>query len=229
MISRVVVRLGLFIALCVSVTAIATSIFIAGPRSTEVWATIAAALAVITSILSSWSAQRVLELAEDEQQPYPYPSIDVQSRYELMQLRVTNFGGSAAHDIWLRWDTPLLHPKGQIVRFTKNENVPDIPVLLPKESASILVGGSHEMFQKYTGMNYTGRIDFADAAGRRRSLPFRISAETYRSSLTYTEEEPRTHYDLQRIPKEIEKLTGEVRSLRDGLQQLGRGPHAGDE
>ena len=78
-----------------SLTVIVSALWKIGLGNNEAWAAVAAALAVLTSVISSWAAQRTVELQEDSQKPYP---IDVSSRYLLLQLRVINFGGSAAHD-----------------------------------------------------------------------------------------------------------------------------------
>jgi len=220
MVSRILTRIGLICAFSIAIIAITASLIFAGVRSGEAWATVAASLAVITSVFSSWSSQRVLELSEDAQKPYPYPSIDLKGRYELMQLCIVNTGGSPAHDIRILWKRPLLHPDGSIVRFAEISDAPDIPVLLPHESTSKLVGVAHEMYAKFENMNYSGELSFTDSSKRRYKIPFYISAESYRSSLTYSQEEPRTHYELQQIPNEIKRLTAEVRSLKGALENL---------
>jgi hypothetical protein len=217
---RILTRIGLILAFSIAIIAITASLVFAGVQSGEAWATVAASLAVITSVFSSWSSQRVLELSEDAQKPYLYPSIDLKGRYELMQFRIVNTGGSAAHDIRILWKLPLLHPDGSIVKFSEISEAPDIPVLLPNESASKLVGVAHEMYTNFENMNYSGELSFADSSKRRYKIPFYISAEFYRSSLTYSQEEPRTHYELQQIPKEIKRLTDEVSSLKGVLESL---------
>lgn len=220
MVSRTLTRIGLICAFIIAMIAIVASLITAGARSGEAWATVAASLAVITSVFSSWSSQRLLELSEDAQKPYLYPSIDLTSRYELMQLRVVNTGGSPAHDIRILWKQPLYHKDGSIVRFTEIADAPDIPVLLPHESTSKLVGGARDMYQQFQDMNYSGELSFTDSSNRYYKIPFYISAESYRSSLTYSQEEPRTHYELQKIPNEISRLTTEVQSLKGALENL---------
>jgi hypothetical protein len=220
MMSRILTRINLICAFGIAIIAIAASLKFAGVRSGEAWATVAASLAVITSVFSSWSSQRVLELSEDAQKPYPYPSIDLKSRYELMQLRIVNTGGSPAHDIRILWKRPLRHLDGSNVHFAEASDAPDIPVLLPQESTSKLVGVAHEMYTKFENMNYSGELSFTDSSKRRYKIPFYISAESYRSSLIYSQEEPKTHYELQQIPKEIKSLTAEVRSLKEALEKF---------
>ena len=220
MVSRILTRIGLISAFVIALIAIVAALIIAGPRSSEAWATVAASLAVITSVFSSWFSQRLLEFSEDEQKPYLYPSIDVTSRYGLMQLRVVNTGGSPAHDIRVLWKQPLLHKDGSTVRFTEIAEAPDIPVLLPNESTSKLVGGARDMYQHFQDMNYSGELSFTDSSNRSYKIPFNISAESYRSSLTYSQEEPKTHYELQQIPNEIRRLTTEIKYLKGALENL---------
>ena len=212
---RVIWIVAFAIALAVIVIAVARL----GFAQTETWAVVAAALAVITSMISSWSSQRALELQEDAQRPYPYPSIDVKSRYLIMQLRVTNFGGSAARDIRLTWHKPVLNAQGNEVRFTEQDGVPEIPVLLPNESVAVFIGGSRALYEQYQDMNYSGEIAFSDTSGNKMTHAFYLSAEPYRSGLVYEQEEQKTHIELQKIPKELEELRHEVEQLTTMLRQ----------
>lgn len=212
---RIIVRIALLLATTISISAIVMSLLLLGPSRNETWVTIAGALAVITSVISSWPAQRVLELQQDAQLPYPYPSIDIKSRLDLMQLRITNYGGSVAHNVNIIWDKPLLNDKEEQVRFTKQIGAPEIPVLLPNESVAVLIGASHTLYKKFDDMNYSGKIEFSNASGKKQEHPFFLSAETYRSTLNYDEEEPKTHRQLQKIPDELQKLRNELNQIRN--------------
>ena len=210
---RIIIRGILITASIVAIVAIIVPLYLLGIHASETWAVVAAALAVITSILSSWLALRVLEIQQDEKSPYPYPSIDVRSRYGLMQLRIKNSGGSAARNIFIKWKKPLLNTQGEEVRFTKQGNTPDIPILLPNESVAVLVGGTRAIYELYQDMNYSGIIEFQDVSERKLKQIFYISAETYRSTLDYEDEELRTEMALQKLPEEIEKLRKEVMQI----------------
>lgn len=212
------IRSLLILSTIISVVVIVFVLFVLGVKNPETWAVIAASLAVLTSVISSWSAQRVLEIEEDSQKPYCYPSIDIRSRYGLMQLRVTNYGGSVAREIYLHWDKPLLNSKSDVVKFTKQEGTPDIPILLPNESVSVLIDGTLSMFQRVQDMNYSGRINFKNASGKKIKYPFYVSAEIHRSSLSYDEEESRTHFELQKIPKELQKIGSDITRIQQHIQ-----------
>ena len=220
-------RCILLIVVTAALTVIFVSIRTIGLDTKEAWATIAASLAVIASVLSAWTAQRALELQEKEQQPYPYPTIDVTSRYGLVQLRVTNFGGSPAHNIFVKWKKPLIDSKGYQVKFSKEEGTPDIPVLLPRDSAAVLIDGSIDFFQKNQDLMYSGHVEFENVSGEKSRLPFAMSAEQYRKSLTHDKEELKTHYELQKIPDAINALTKEVEKLKRALECFGKDQQGG--
>ena len=212
--ARIVARAILALSLLISAAVIVFAFVSLGFSDPVAWAAVAAALAVLTSVISSWVAQRSLELQQDAQKPYPYPSVDVTSRYGLVQLRVTNYGGGTAHDIHIKWDKPLLNSKEEPVRFTTQEGAPEIPVLMPNESISILIDGDLQLFQKYQGMDYTGQIEFKNASKRTLRHPFYLSIEKYRKTLAFAQEDVKTHHELQKIPGEIQKLHTEVRGIR---------------
>src|SRR5215210_8126142 len=103
---RIVVRAFLVLAFVLVIVAACIAWIFLDPRQGALWATIAATLAVITSLITAWNGQRALELQEDAQLPHPYPYIDASSRYQLLQLRIENFGGTTARDVRLEWDKP---------------------------------------------------------------------------------------------------------------------------
>jgi hypothetical protein len=94
-----------------------------GVRSPEAWATVAAALAVLTAVVSTWTSQRVLELQEDAQEPSITVNLDVRRRPQLVQLRVANLGGTLAKDIAISWESPLLDVDGKPVRIGGSEDL----------------------------------------------------------------------------------------------------------
>lgn len=211
---RKVVPVFLIIGLVALAVAAPVAAFVfLGPRQGATWTTLAAALAVSASLMTVWIGQRVLQLQEDAQQPYPYPYIDLASRYSLMQLRVTNYGGSIARNISLEWDEPLLNAQDQQVQFMGQEGAPDIVVLLPGQSVAARLGLDFEMYKKYDDMNYSGIVKFSNASGKTMKHSFFLSAEQYRGAYAYEEEGLKTHYQLQRIPEELKKLKDEVKRL----------------
>jgi len=215
--SRIISRLILILTLLISVGVIGFAVYYSQPNSHEAWAVIAASLAVVAAVIAAWTGQRAIEIQEDAQQPFPYPTIDATSRYSLLQLRLKNTGGTPAHNIRLVWDKPLLNSKGEAVKFIKQEEVSEVPVLLPKESVSVLIDEANHFFETISNANYTGWVQFQDASGRERKHKFFLSIEAYRNRLYYDQEEPKTNYQLQKIPEKLDKLAKELEAIREQL------------
>jgi hypothetical protein len=97
------------------------ALFVREADKPETWTVTAAALAVITSVISTWSSRRVLEIQEDAQRPNPVPAFDFKSRYGLALFRVTNSGASTAYNIHLQWDVDLIDHHGKKIGFFKIE------------------------------------------------------------------------------------------------------------
>lgn len=212
---RKVVRTFLAVASVIAIMAIAMAFYFLSPYEGTTWATVAAASAVIASVITAYNGQRVFEIQQSAQRPYPYPIIDASSRYQLLQLRVRNFGGTAAHDINLDWKNRPLDFQNRPVSFTLQSGAPEIAVLLPGQSIATPIDSEVEFFRKHEDANYTGRVFFKDASARTLHHDFHVSAEQYRLSSSHAEEEPKTYSELQKIPKQLEELRHAVERLRD--------------
>jgi hypothetical protein len=164
----------------------------------DAWAAITGLLAVLTAIISAFPALRVLELQEDALQPCPTPYFDVSSRYNLLQLRVRNIGPSVATDIRLRWnERPLDHKGSEITALD------EIPVLLPGESVSTLVGTAIEFVKKYASLRFEGQIEFRNEKGRLVRRKFVCTTQEHGKRLLHDEELPKTLHDLQMVPEQL--------------------------
>lgn len=218
MAGRIFARIALALAFVAALAVPAVAFAIRGPEKPETWLVAASALAVVTSVVSTWSSRRVVELQEDAKRPTPYPSFDVTSRYGLALIRVTNTGGTAAHDVCLHWDRPLHDHKGEVVGFAAQEHGrAPISVLLPGESIAKTIGAHHEFIAKHPDAEYSGRIEFRDPSRRKYVSPFRLDGRQLAETLTYDHEAPRTHYELQRVPGELEQIRGLLKRLLDRL------------
>lgn len=208
------VRLVLLLSIGLALLVAFSSLYLSGLGDSSAWTVVAACLAVIAAVVSAWTAHDVLELQRAAQQPYPYPSIDCRSRYQIMQLKLTNYGGTAAHKVWLRWEgKALANTDGEVVRLGAAEDGSEIPILLPNETVSVLVDSNWKMFKQYDDLNFEGTVCYEDVLGKTRSHAFWLSAEKFRKGLNYDEEEPRTHFELQKIPKELQRIRKEIKAL----------------
>jgi len=203
--------LGLTLLLAVAAGAFSLQGIVSDQK--EAWATLAAALAVITSIISAWGAQRVVELEEDKLAPYPYPQFDASSRYGLLLLRITNFGGGAAHSVKIVWDKPLKDSKGQLIGFSDGSESAALSILLPGQHISKIVDGHVQFFSVGGPHVYSGLIEFRDSNGRKHSHRFFLDAESLKGTPTYDEESIKTHYELQKLPEKLDQLCKVVEKI----------------
>lgn len=220
--SRSIIRGILLISIIIAVGAILMPLWLFGFGKVEIWNTVAASLAVITAVISAWITQTQFERQEDAQQPYPYPVLDAYSRTHLFQLRVINMGSSAAYDIRLKWEQPLLNTDGKPIRFSQID--PEIPILLPNASVAVLIDVSHKFLNKYKNAEYSGEISFKNdpKSDKTFSHNFYVNAEMYRGLPVITSEEQDTHDKLQKLPDEISNIAKELSSLRNDLEKAYR-------
>ena len=205
---RIFVR---FLLVVVFTTAVALAVFLlVGPKSKETWATLTAVLALIAAVVAAWPSLRVLEIQENATRPYPAPYFDVDSRYELLQLRVKNIGAGVAFDVRLSWDRHPKNAEGEEV--TELDN---ISVLMPQDSVSIPLGTNHEMVKKYSLLRFEGTTTFKDAAGKERTQRFRCSADEHRNRLTFDRELPKTLHELQKLPDELAAIRTAVEQIKN--------------
>jgi len=211
--SPITTRLFLGFTLLLALAAGAFSIQAIIADQKEAWATLAAVLAVVTSMISAWGAQRVVELEEDKQAPYPYLQFDASSRYGLLLLRITNFGGSAAHSVKINWDSPLKNSDGRSIDFSDGSESSTLSVLLPGQHISKIVDGHVQFFSVPGPHIYSGEIEFRDSNSKKRSHRFFLDAESLKGTPTYDEESLKTHYELQKLPEKIDLLCKVVEKI----------------
>jgi hypothetical protein len=188
-----------------------------GVDNPSAWATVAAALAVIAAVASAWTSQRVLELQENEQEPNPVPLIDLRSRYQLAQFRITNTGGSSAHQVRIAWSQRLRDSRGEDVLLGRDVAIPVIP---EGESASVLLGASHAFMSAHADTTCRGTLSYQNASGRRYKKSFVVSAEHERVSLVHDEELPKTLSELQKLPDELQKVARELAGLTQVVERI---------
>jgi hypothetical protein len=193
--------LGIVLMACVALAAI----LLHGPKEKETYSTLAALLAVIAAVVAVVPALRVLELQEDSLRPRPTPYFDLTSRYDLLQLRVKNFGASSAYDVRLEWETRPIDHKGETVR-----SLDHIAVLPPQESVSTLVGASHDTVRRLSDLRFEGECSYRDSTGRKYHEKFVCSVDASRKQLLHDNELPKTLRELQDIPKELGRIAEQL-------------------
>lgn len=217
---KVITRILLCISLLLALSVVVFGLKAINNNVKSAWAILAAALAVITSIISAWGAIRVVELEEDKLKPYPYLHFDVQSRYGLLLLQLKNSGRGTAHNIELIWDKPLVNSKGNQIRFSSNMEYPEVPVLLPGDHISKIVDSYPNFLKMDTKHEYTGFVKFTDGTGKKMKHRFFLDGEIYRGTPVHDNESLKAYFEIQRLPEEIGNLKAEVSKIADILEKI---------
>ncbi len=180
---------------------VVAAIILQGPKEKETWATLTGVLAVIAATVAAFPALRMLEIQEDALRPRPTPYFDLTSRYSLLQLRVKNIGGAVAYDVKLKWERHPVSHKGEEV-----DNLDHISVLLPQDSVSTLIGASTELVKKLSDSQFEGECSCRDATGKKYRQKFICSVGGSQKQLVHDDELPKTLYELQKLPGELDRI-----------------------
>jgi hypothetical protein len=204
---KTLVRLSLALVFIASVTLAGFLLY--GPKEKDTFAVLTGLLAVIAAAIGAFPALRVVEIQEDALRPRPTPYFDLTSRYNLVQLRVKNIGGGVAYDVHLNWKTHPLDHAGK-----KVTSLDTISVLLPQDSASVLVGVSNEVVKEFSENRFEGECTFKDANGRKFREKFICSVDGNRKQLIHDDELPKALRDVQEIPKVLGRIADQLEKLR---------------
>jgi hypothetical protein len=126
----------------------------------------------------------------------------------MLQLRVKNFGVGVAYDVQLKWKTHPVDHEGNEV-----QSLDRIPVLLPQESVSTLIGASHDTVRKLSDTQFGGECHYKDSSGKRFRQNFICSVDASQKQLLHDNELPKTLRELQDIPKELARITEQLEKL----------------
>jgi hypothetical protein len=220
MIRRKLVRLLLGASFVMAIVVGAVVLVRLGPGAQTSWALIASVLAVVTACLSALSSQRLMEVAEDEREPILVLSLDIASRYQLVQLRLKNVGRSSAYDIAIKWNRPLTTVDGGIAAFADTGVSPEVVALTPDESVSTLLGVAHRFDELHKNEEFSGEIRYRTATGVRHATRFRVSTHNLSRRLKYDEETLKTHYELQHIPEALGSIRDKLAEIHAALERL---------
>lgn len=215
-------RMALLLAGLVALSVAVVALNRLGGNDPAAWATLSAVLAVLAALGSAWTSQRVVELQEDALAPNPVPWIDMRSRYQLAQFKISNRGASAAYEVRLSWDQALENTKREQVTLGAKSA---IPIIGPGEEASVNLGLDFEYIQAWPDTTRRGTITFCDTTGKQYTRAFIVSAEHERQALSDNNERTKAEYALQQIPAALKKITDELQKanrLRATAPKLNR-------
>ena len=182
--------------------------------------------AVLAASISALVAFRSVALVEQSQQPYPYPYIDVKSRSGLSLIKIKNAGGSAAHRVYLEWDSGIpsirqgTQSEAQPIHFAGDEEHA-IAVLMPGEEQATMLGVHHWVAQqlKANKRELKGKVVFLDAKGKVCRLPFFVDTSFYEWALADETELLKAQYAITKVPDMLEKMGQSLAQISQTLKQ----------
>jgi len=181
------------------------------------WGTITASISLIIAIISGWIAYEVFYKQTQAEKPQIVLRLDFRSRHGLVLLVAENLGKRPAFNIRIKWDKELKNHKEETVKFNKYDNGPDIPVLNAKETTSTVVDVPHKLFSRYKEyrFDFSGIITYQETlkSKHKTSNPFLFSIKHYGNSPEIENEEPKTMFELQKIPEKLEEITKELKKI----------------
>lgn len=170
----------------------------------------AAAFAVVGSTVSALASQKVLQLEEEARLPYVAVELDPYSRYGLIQVKLTNRGGTRAHKISLDWNHALRDKDGNVVG-----GYP-VAALAAGESAYFLVDTGTKLMREHPpGTSFEGTLSWKDVHGHKYQESFSLGFDHLRGSYYYTLEEKKTAHRLQEIPGCLQDIAAVLKALTD--------------
>ncbi len=184
------------------------------------WNTVASSLAVITAIISAWSAQRIILKQEEELEPKLIAYFDVKSRFGLTLFVIENIGGGTAYNVKIKWEKPLLNNEEKEIHFRSGKENIDFYAISKGQKYYCFVHGTSNLYEYWDIQNepveFWGELYYKK---RKNSWfetkdDFFISLEPYRDGLRVDDEQlnffhesAKIHNDLKEINKTLSKIT----------------------
>lgn len=182
--------------------------------------------AVLASAVSAIVAFRTVAIVEESQRPYPYPYIDIKSRYGLSLIKIKNAGGTAAHRVYIEWDdgVPALRQgrgtEAQSIHFACDEQHA-ISNLMPGEEQAALLGVHHWVAEqlKTVKPKLKGNVVFQDVKGNVCRTPFFIDTSFYEWALADATELLKAQRAITELPDVLSKMEKSLASINKALNQ----------
>ena len=181
--------------------------------------------AVLAASISALVAFRSVAIVEESQRPYPYPYIDIKSRYGLSLIKIKNAGGSAAHRVYLHWDggPPLLkqgpNSDAQPLQFAGDETQA-IAVLMPGEEQATMLGVHHWVAGriKANPRELRGQVVYQDVKGNTCRLPFFIDTSFYQWALADETELLKAQRAMTQVPEVLTQMSESLQQISKSLK-----------
>jgi len=214
-----------FIRIILTLFIIATVVLIVISVYQKEWNTVTAEIALIIAIISGWITYETFREAQERKKPFITIFPDYSSRYDLLQLRMRNNGEHPAYNVKIEWDRPIVNHKGEQARFNKYSNDIEAVILNGNEETSVLIDTPGKFYEthKESGLNFKGTITYSLKSDSKSTIEktFEVSFEHRGASLSYEEENVRTSFELQKIPKQLDGIRKTIERLTPELDEKG--------
>ncbi len=166
--------------------------------------------AVLAAAVSALVSFRTVTIIEESQRPFPYPYIDIKSRYGLSLIKIKNAGGSAAHRVYIEWEdgTPSLRQgadsQAQPIHFAGDE-AHAISILMPGDEQSTMLGAHHWVAEQLNSNQpkLKGNVVFQDVKGNICRIPFFIDTSFYEWALADETELLKAQRAMTELPQAL--------------------------
>ena len=208
-ITRVIFVLAFIISICVILIVTLFKCFI----PVDSLNVIAASLAVITAILSSYGSLKLLENEEDSRRPKVIIEPDLFSMAWHVQISIKNIGFELAENIQIIFDKEY-----QSTRTQQKVNDRDIVSIMPSENIRISIASS-VYFLKNDKKVYKGQLIYCDSKQKKYKDRFCIDFGKYEKSTIYTNDYHEAAEKLTKFPEKMDKLIQELHLLNTNFKK----------
>jgi hypothetical protein len=194
---KIIIYLGLFVSFVVSVIVIVAAFLTknAAGNSAIEWGSIAASLAVITSIISILASYNIIQLQENEYRPNVVIGIDL-NRTELFQIAIKNEGKVSAHNIKTKCNKPFINCNGtELFKYDR-----EISVLYPGESLVYIVDATWQVLSTDDCI-YEIEVDYFDTRKRKYHDTFILDFKKFNLVSANSDERQMAYKSVQNIEK----------------------------
>lgn len=194
------------------------------------WDAVAGLSGATIGVMSTMLAYETIHQSRVGKLPSLDIIIDPMSRYKLFQLGIVNNGGAPAYNVKLTWleKDPESGRSIQIpyncydspVSFCKHEQYNLIRVLSKGQTHLTMVDGYNQFYERYPQEAFfLAKISYSEKVNVKNTIEVivPVSFDEYRTTLDYSHESSKTHFELQKIPKQLDKIESSISKIAAGL------------
>jgi len=211
---RVLARIIFGVAFIFSLSVIVMAIFFKSVVAPDSLNAIAASLAVITAIFSSYGALKIVENEEDSRRPRVTIEPDLFSNAWAAQVSIRNVGLQDANSVSFHFD-PSVRSDCKLVKEIEKRSISG---LSPGEVLKIIICSTVDLFNNEP-LIYTGSIEFSGPHGKRYTESFLLDLEKYKNSPVHLDEYHSAAEKIQKIPEEVAKIATELKNLTNQIKE----------